>query len=478
MMVKKVMLLLVLVTASQMSQAQYFLFSEDPETFPTEVINSLNRIDTESARKVASDFRSVWEYDLSETQRTKIIGIAKSMKEREMRLRPYFEYYFSYITYSIKQANISNQNLDAILDINIEAAKTSTPKEYRKFLLTLNLYFAREYIYYTRFKYVKAIGGDYQFDIAGLLAAATDTDTFDEDTATVDDYLPDDYVQDDSNVDDWFSDTNDQDNSWVDDDSSWIDDDPWGDNTTVDDTPQREVIASAGKDYVAEAYAKFNPPLATGPIIKLQDTDLQLVSKYDSLTVQKTSGTYELNGKNFLGSGGTATWSGELKAMQGASVEFGDYYFDVGQSEISTPYATLTFPQFVNKEVPGVFKYRSVVTRPKDRPKKNFPYFESLYSDVEVDLPFQGVSYTGGIAFRGQKMYGRSISRNLGTLTIRDGQGRTLIAKSQEFSFVDSLITSDDALIYLLHRNDTIYNPSVTLRYDPSKKQALLTVEL
>ena len=105
--------------------AQYFLFSEDPETFPTEVINSLNRIDTESARKVASDFRSVWERDLNQEQKDQVMRIAKTMKDRNLRLRPFFEYYFSYITYSIKQASISKKNLDEILKINEDAAKTS-----------------------------------------------------------------------------------------------------------------------------------------------------------------------------------------------------------------------------------------------------------------------------------------------------------------------------------------------------------------
>ena len=481
MLVKKVFLLLIFVSACQLANAQYFLFSEDPETFPTEVINSLNRIDTESARKVASDFRSVWDYSLSEEQRLQIIRVAKTMKDREMRLRPYFEYFFSYITYSIKQASISNQNLNAILAINEDAAKTATLKEYNKFLLTLNLYFAREYIYYSRFKYVKAIGGTYEFQIADLLEQVSEI--VEEDTTAVDDYLPDDFIVEETD-DSWATDTSwvsDDASSWEDDDSSWWDDDDdgWGDSNEVDDTPQRDIVASSGRDYVAELIAKFNPPVASGPLMKLKGTDILLVSKYDSITIKNTSGTYELEGKNFLGNGGKATWSGELKAMQGASVALGDYYFDVGKSEIWTPYATLTFPQFLNKEVPGVFRYRSEVVRPKNRPKKNFPYFESLQSDVEVDLPFQGVSYTGGIAFSGQKMYGRSISRNTGTLTIRDGKGRTLVAKSQEFSFVDSLVTSDDALIYLIHsredREDTIYNPSVALKYDPAEKTLVLS---
>lgn len=469
MLFKKGFLLVVFVLMVNTVSAQYFLFSEDPETFPTEVINSLNRIDTESARKVASDFRSVWERDLTKDQKDQIIRIAKTMKDRSLQVRPFFEYFFSYITYSIKQASISNKNLNEILTINEDAAKSGNLKEYHKFLLTLNLFFAREYIYYTRFNYVKAIGGSYQFETVDIAGGSV----FQLDTSS--------YATDDTNDDSWANDTTawyDTDTSWADDDSSW-DDNSWDDNTETDPYaekyPFREIVAPAGRDFVAELIAKFQPPTVSGPVMKLTDTDILMVTKYDSITIKGTSGTYELKGKAFLGNGGKAKWSGELKAMSEAEVTLGEYYFDVGKSELSTPYAKLSFPQFLNKEVEGIFKYKSVPTRLKDRGIKNYPYFESMQSDVEVDLPFTGVSYTGGIAFYGQKMYGRSISRNLGTLTVRDGKGRKIIAKAQEFSFVDSLITSMNATVYLIHNSDTIYNPSVSFSFDPTTKQLILS---
>lgn len=475
---KKGFLLVVFALMVTTVNAQYFLFSEDPETFPTEVINSLNRIDTESARKVASDFRSVWERDLNQEQKDQVMRIAKTMKDRNLRLRPFFEYYFSYITYSIKQASISKKNLDEILKINEDAAKTSNLKEYHKFLLTLNLFFAREYIYFTRFNYVKAIGGSYEFETVDIAGGAA---TFQVDTASLvtDDFEDDTAWTDDSDTTSWYADDDSSEEIvWMDDDASWDDDSSWDDSyddTFVEELPERELVAPAGRDYVAELTAKFQPPGISGPVMKLKSTDILMVTKYDSMTIKGTNGTYELKGKTFLGNGGKAGWPGELKSMSGAEVSFGEYYFDVGKSELWTPYAKLSFPQFLNKEVEGVFRYKSVPTRLKDRANKNYPYFESMQSDVEVDLPFQGVSYTGGIAFQGQKMYGKSISRNIGTLTVRDGKGRKIIAKAQEFSFVDSLITSKNATVYIIHKNDTIYNPSVSFSYSPDSKQLILS---
>ncbi|MGB3464635.1 MAG: hypothetical protein WBA74_05185, partial [Cyclobacteriaceae bacterium] len=337
-------------------------------------------------------------------------------------------------------------------------------------------FFARDYIYYTRFNHVKAIDGTYEFETADGLATAPDQ--FQIDTTAYSDETYEEEVSDDS----WMNDTtswytqDDTDNSWMDDDSSWPDEsydseeDPF-----ATFTPDQPLVSPAVADYVADMISKFNPPAVKGPVMKLKDTDIQMVTKYDSMTIRKTSGTYELEGKTFLGKGGKATWSGELKGMSDASVELGDYYFNVGKSELWTPYATLSFPQFLNKKVEGVFRYKSKPVRPEDRANKNYPYFESMQSDVEVDLPFRGISYTGGIAFVGQRMYGRSISRNLGTLTIRDGNGRQVIAKAQEFSFVDSVITSKNTLVYIIHEDDTIYNPSVSLHYSPDTKVLVLS---
>jgi len=470
MLFKKFYLLVLLMILSISVNAQYFLFSEDKETFPIEVVNSLNRIDNESAKKVASDFRSVWERDLTEEQRDQVIRISKIMKDRKFQLRPYFEYYFSYITYSVKQSNISNSQLSTVLDITEEAAKTNKRKEYSKFLLTLNLYFAREYLYFSKFQYTQAIGGNYEFEVLGEIAQVLEEEVIEEEIVE-EEPIPDDWVDNDEEDDSWIDE---EDDSWVDQDNSWVDDDNWDDDSAWDDDDSdlsvRQEIISSGKDYVAELLGKFNPPAVSGAVMNLDNTNLLMVTPSDSLIIEGTKGTYELKGRTFLGNGGKTIWPGELKQMQEAEIVLGDYFFDVGRSELWTPYATLTFPQFLNKPVEGVYRFKSVRTSNKNRSNKNYPYFESLNADIEVDIPFEGVSYTGGIAFQGQKMYGRAVSRNVGTLTIRDGKGRSIIAKSPEFSFIDSLIRSEDALVYIVHREDTIYHPSVKLKYDPAKK--------
>ncbi len=509
-----------LIAISPMAKAQLFFYSGDSVSFPKEIINVLNRIDTESARKVAYDFRSVWDYDITDEQRSLVLRITEKMVERRLQVRPFYEYFFGYLTYSVKQAGINKYQLTKVLEITKTAVYTYNKEELHKFLLSLNLYFAREYLYWGKFNYTKAVGGSFTFENIGefpteslvseeiteTIATFDSTTNVSENSADQvtndpwgtsqdDSWANDDpwgnTNQDDSWADDPWGNTN-QDDSWADDpwgtnnqDDSWADDswannsaddwgnndswgsDPWGTSqSNVSNEPQRASFTPATRDFIGELKASYLEPVLEGPVLSLDSTDILMVTPYDSMIIEGTSGQYELKGHRFIGSGGHGLWPGELKVMKGAKVAFGKYFFEVDKAELWTPNATISFSKFFDGKAEGVYRFRSVKTKwKKDKP---YPYFESYNADLEVNLPFDNVKYTGGLAFHGNKMYGRAISKEKGTLEISDGKGRSIIAKSVEFSFVDSLITSENASITIIHGSDSITHPSVRLKYDPS----------
>ncbi|MCR9249230.1 MAG: hypothetical protein NXI20_02360 [bacterium] len=521
---KRIFVLLAFLAIAPLAKAQLFFYSGDSISFPKEVINVLNRIDTESARKVAYDFRSVWDYEITNEQRSLVLRISEKMVERRLQVRPYHEYFFGYLTYAVKQKGINEYQLTKVLTITKEAAYNYNNEELRKFLLSLNLYFAREYLYWGRDNYTKAVGGVYTFESIGEITSSDASFTAEEFVAEetqidTSEFVTDQEVQsfgsDDQSSDDWANDPwgNDQSSDdwandpWGNDQSSddWAND-PWGNNDQTDDVwgnndqtddvwgnssnddwanndpwandpwgnsqqqtsnePQRETFTPAIKDYVYEAKSKYLEPQLTGPVLNLDSTDIVMVTDIDSMIIEGTSGQYELKGHAFVGNGGKSYWPGELKVMRGAEIEFGKYYFEVDEAELWTPNATITFPDFFEGEAQGLYRFKSVRTRrKKDKP---FPYFESYNADLVVNLPFDKVKYTGGLAFQGNKMYGKAISREKGTLEIVDGKGRKLIAKSVAFSFVDSLITSLDAEVTIVHGSDSITHPSVKLKYDPA----------
>ncbi len=499
MLIRSIVVFAIVLLSAWEGKAQLFFYSGDSVSFPNEVSNALNRIDTESAKKVAYDFRSVWDYELTNQQKSLMLRIAEKMVERRLQIQPYHEYFYSYVTYAVEQDNIESNQLTKALEITREAVNNYDGKELARFLLSMNLYFAREYLYWGKLNYTKALGGTYSFENQQEFVEVEEPPVQEEveEIEVIEQPAQDPWATDNSNDDSWANDpwgtTGDTSDPWADanNDDSWANDDPWSDSSSDDPwadnssdswsddpwgtntqttfsepQPQRMTFTPAVTDHVHEFKSKYASPVLLGPILKLSKTDIQIVTPYDSLVISKTSGDYELKGNNFVGKGGSTSWPDEFQLMREATVDLGDYYFSVHKPTIWTPNASLKFPSLFPGKVDGVFKYASI--RMKNKQEKPYPYFESFYSDTEVSLPFAKVKYKGGITFHGTKMYGRSISRDPGRLEIVDGKGRKIVAYAVEFAFLDSMITSENAKITIYHGSDSIVHPGVSLSYDPS----------
>ena len=114
----------------------------------------------------------------------------------------------------------------------------------------------------------------------------------------------------------------------------------------------------------------------------------------------------------------------------------------------------------------------------KNRPKRalsRFPIFTSNHNDVIVKFADEKVSYVGGIEIQGNKLFGRSVSKKPGTLTVLDGRGNQVVLKSRSFDLGDSLLYTDVAEITIVHGSDSITHKNVRAKYDlPTKKLSVL----
>ena len=111
------------------------------------------------------------------------------------------------------------------------------------------------------------------------------------------------------NWDSWEDDTND---TW----DTWEEEEP---------EPVREEIAPA----VVSRDIIYQPPAISGPIIKFDNVSFLMVSPYDSVTLENTSGSLEVNSKTFVGEGGTFKWPKGIEKTEEATAEFSEYNFKV-----------------------------------------------------------------------------------------------------------------------------------------------------
>ncbi len=489
------------------SQAQYFEFSEEPDRFVNDVVAGISAVGTESANKVAYDFRGSWSSKFTNEQKIQIIDITKKLRKRRLRTKPYFVHFFGLVTYAVTQKGVSGEKLTKLLQIVDNSVTNYDSKKLREVLKNLNFFFARGYMYISHYNTVKVEGGTYDFELldeelsnAQFITLEEDveeeSDIISEDSEELDDddgwgdededdgwgdEEDDDGWGDEEDDDGWGNDDDEDDDGWGDeDDDGWgNDDDGWGDEEEeVTEKPKflRPKVESGYKrDYVDEArFDDVNPPLVGG-IIKITNADITITSPYDTLRLKNTTGDFIIKTEEFVGRGGIYEWPAGFKKISGATVVMEEYHFKTYRPELWTSHAKLLMPSMFKDSVEGFFTFKSKKWR--NYKNKNYPQFTASYSNTEISVPGENVSYKGGISLIGGKIFGTSVSREPGLLKITDHSGRAITSEAVKYEFKDSVIFSHKSSVVIHHRKDSIYHPAVQFDYDVSKRKLYLLKE-
>ena len=474
-------------------------FSDDKTEFRGQAIAKLNAINTESAKKIAYDFQNAWDGKFTSAQQDKAHKIALTMQKKGYAFYPYFYHYFTYLAYSVAQENLQRDQLDKVLEVNEQVVHTLSQPEYKDFLFGLNIYFARRYLSLDRNLTVQAPGGSYEFKLLDeyIDAEPVVVEEYPEgDSLISEDEMP--VIIEDSSDDSWDDDswdTNDSwgnDDSWGDSDDSWGSDDRWGDSddswgsddswesswgdeseTVQEPQAVRPDYTPVITDHLALKRNQYIHPELGGPVIEMTSTRIIISTRYDSLKIKNVNGTFLLKNRMLAGTQGSIEWPAQNAKFRGAVVQLKEFYLKKDRSDFWTPNATLQFDKLIGGgQVAGVLEYRSA-RRPRHM-LSNFPIFTSNNADISVKLNDDKLSYTGGIQLKGNKLYGKSVSREPGTLKILDGRGNTVVLKSKEFFLGDSLVSMTSGSITILHGSDSIFHKSVKAKFDIDSRELMV----
>ncbi|MEQ6121314.1 hypothetical protein [Reichenbachiella sp. MALMAid0571] len=461
------------------TNAQYFNFSEEPDVFVNDVVAGISRIDTESAQKVAYDFRNIWTSKISNEQKKIIISTAKKMQAERLQTRPYFQYYFSLITYAVTQANLDSERLTNVLKITETAVETYGHRKLDEYLRRMSMFFARSALYTSRFNSLKFSGGSYSFEILGAPKSFLDQIEEQDTNVPLDEQITEEEIsiqEEDSNTqeDSWGDDDGwGNDDGWGDDqEDSWGNDDGWGtEETYEEEVPERPAFHRPNVDViktdkVSDYQADDITPPLSGAIIKLKNVDLLMTTPYDTVEIKNTSGSYMINDLMFVGQGGVFDWPNSLKGTEGAEVILKEYHFKTSVPYLKTTKAKMRFPRLFSDSLDGAFIFRS--HRRKDNKNRTYPKFISNYSKTELKLPIENFTYKGGFSLVGDKMYGTSISEHPSVINVKDGKGRSFRTEAVKYSFEDSVIRSKRAYQVIFHGSDSIVHPGVQFSFDTS----------
>ena len=504
-------ILVLLTLASALSVAAQ-RFSEDKTEFRAQAISRLQAIGTEPAKKIAFDFKNAWDGKFTSLQQDKAHQIALRMQQKGYQFYPYFYHYFTYLAYSVAQENLQRDKLSKVLEINEQVVETLSKSEYQEFLFGLNIFFARRYLSLDKNLVVQLPDGSYNFDLLDDYVEIVEDEVIEEDTVAV--VVAEEVVEEqpeeqgwgnddswdnsnDSWGDDSWGDNNDtwgNDDSWGDSDDSWgSSDDSWGNDSWGDDSSEssdtwgsddswesspavpeapkaeRPSYSPVTTDYLAKKKAAYVAPAKEGPVIELVGSRLLMATPYDSVVIKNMNGSFLLKDRTMTGTQGSLDWPPLNKNFRGATVQLKDFFIRRDRADFWTPNATLEFSEKVGGPVEGVFEYRST-PRPK-RALNNYPIFTSNEADISIKLYSEKISYTGGIQLKGNRLFGKSVSRETGTVRILDGRGNTIVLKSKDFVLGDSLLSMDNGSISILHGTDSIFHESVRAKYDVTKEE-------
>lgn len=472
-------------------------FSEEKNTFRQQAINKLRSLGTEPAKKIAFDFQNAWDGKLTAEQQNLAHTIALKMQRKGYEFYPYYYHFFSYLAYSVAQADLDKSKLDNVLKINSQVVGYLNKEEYGDFLFGLNLFFARRYLSYDKNLYVQAPEGSYSFELLDevieedpLAKFMVEEEPVVNDTASflTDEQIAEQYSSTTTDDDNWGSDSwgNDDwgnnDDSWGNNDDwgstdSWGSNDDWGNDTddwssapeetfnqsVVEAPPEKPSFSPLVIDHLKTIQNKYIHPIKDGPVTNLVNTLILMTTPYDSVKIKGVNGSYLLKNRGLVAENGTVEWPAQNKNFVGANVQLGQFHIKKDRSDFWTPNATLNYPRLSDSEVPGIFEFKSTPRRQNSI--NSYPIFTSNEADITVKLTENAI-YTGGIQLKGNELYGHSASKKPGTLKLLDGSGNSVVIKASYFNFQDSVASTNIGRVTIFHGTDSIFHKSVRAKYD------------
>ncbi|MCR9098681.1 MAG: hypothetical protein NXI25_01945 [bacterium] len=210
------------------------------------------------------------------------------------------------------------------------------------------------------------------------------------------------------------------------------------------------------------------------PMIDFEGLDLMAQRRTDSIFIYQTSGTFEPVERMWRGTGGRVTWE-RHGLPKGVFAELGAYEFEAIKSLYSVEDAKMHYPvYFGNKAVTGTFSDKLVSS--SDAVEGSFPRFEST-ERLEVSNIGEGIAFEGYFRLHGTTVYGFGNKQQPATINIRDANSTASFRGASELFTIrrEDRIAGSGVEGVLYFGNDSIYHPSVDVRFEIKEREMTLS---
>lgn len=210
------------------------------------------------------------------------------------------------------------------------------------------------------------------------------------------------------------------------------------------------------------------------PMVVFDKLNLVASRKKDSILIHNTSGAFYPVEGIWRGKGGKVTWE-RFNLDPNVYVELGEYEFDAKQSLYEVQSAKLHYPTFFgNRIIEGWFSDKLVAS--SDVTVGSYPRFESRQGVQRVDNIGEGIEFVGGFKIHGTTIYGFGNKNEMASLKIFNDDKLIFQGKSQLFTIKrEERIVGEGVEAVMYFGKDSIYHPSVNIRFEIPKRELQLS---
>ena len=209
------------------------------------------------------------------------------------------------------------------------------------------------------------------------------------------------------------------------------------------------------------------------PQVNYEKLNLYGFRKADTIYIAESKGTYFPTDLKWEGHGGTVDWKRFGENLEITAV-LDTYSIVIKKSLYRVKKATLSYPEiFGNVKVEGKFEDKIMTRRNQD--DGSYPRFESFDQVLEIKEIGEGIDYRGGFKLNGTTVYGYGSKKNKAYITITDENKKRFRGYSENFVIrKNERIASERTEMIIYSGQDSIYHPSINIKFDIPKQEMQL----
>lgn len=234
---------------------------------------------------------------------------------------------------------------------------------------------------------------------------------------------------------------------------------------------KNEIYESASVAWVAGS-TKYSFEFDSMPKVVFPAMNLTCLAKNDSSVIFNTQCVYYPNLKKIIGKGGIVNWARSGLSEAEAYADVSTYSIDVNSSDYIIDTVIFHYPKYFSGPLTGRFTEKILTNVTPEN--ASYPRFTSYQQSLDIKNLIKDAQYRGGFALHGNKMIGGGDDRQDASLVFYREGAPFLIATAKSFTVRPERVSSENAAVTILWKNDSIYHPGVNFKYVTGEKKLTL----